>query len=272
MSPDLVIVKLGGSLITDKRADAKAREDVMERLAAEIAAARGELRESLVVGHGSGSFGHVTAERFGLGRGLRHEGGSSPPIGASLTQDAAGRLHRIVMGALLRAGVPGFSVVPSSTFLADRGRLVRGFLEPFLAALDEGLVPVVYGDVVADRTRGVSICSTETAIDYLVRRLRRRGLSVARLLWLGETDGIYDRRGKPIPRVDRRSYRQARRSIGAPAGTDVTGGMLLRLETARSAARLGVESLIFDGRRPGSLEAALLGRDVGGTRVVPDTD
>jgi isopentenyl phosphate kinase len=163
-------------------------------------------------------------------------------------------------------------VAPSSAFLADGGRLVRGFLEPLVAALDEGLVPVVYGDVVADRTLGASICSTEAAVDYLVRRLRRRGRRVARLLWLGETDGIYDRGGRTLPRIDRESYRGARRAIGAAAGTDVTGGMLLRLETARSQARLGIESLIFDGRRPGSLAAALLGRDVGGTRVVPDTD
>lgn len=272
VSPDLVIVKLGGSLITDKRADATARTEVIERLAREIAAARGELRERLVVGHGSGSFGHVAAKRYGLERGLRRDGATSPPIGAAVTQDAAGRLHRIVVDALLRAGVPAFSVAPSSTFLADGGRLVRGFVEPLAAALDEGLVPVVYGDVVADRSMGMSICSTESAIRYLVRRLRRRGLCVARLLWLGETDGIYDRRGETVARIDRKSYRDVRRLIGAPSGTDVTGGMLLRLETARSEARLGIESLIFDGRRPGSLEAALLGREVGGTRVVPDTD
>lgn len=270
-SSDLVMIKLGGSLITDKRGDAKARADVIARLARELAAARGEMTEDVVLGHGSGSFGHVAAARHDLGRGLRRADGEAPPIAASVTQDAAARLHRIVVDALVTAGVPAFSVVPSSTFLADGGRLVRGFLEPLLAALGEGLLPVVYGDVVADRSLGVSICSTETALDYLVRRLRRRGRRVRRLLWLGETAGIYDRQGRTVPRVDAASYRDVRRMIGAPAGTDVTGGMLLRLATARSLARLGVESWIFDGRRPGALESALLGREVAGTHVAPET-
>jgi isopentenyl phosphate kinase len=267
-SSDLLMVKLGGSLITDKRGEAKARVDVIERLAGELAAARAAMTEDVLLGHGSGSFGHLAAARHGLGRGLRHAGGEAPPIAASATQDAAARLHRIVVDALVRAGVPAFSVAPSSAFLADGGRLVRGFIEPLEAALGEGLVPVVYGDVVADRSLGVSICSTENALEYLVRRLRRRGRRVRRVLWLGETAGVYDRQGRTVPRVDAASYRDVRRLIGAPAGTDVTGGMLLRLATARSLARLGVESWIFDGRRSGALESALLGREVAATRVV----
>ena len=272
MHRDLLMIKLGGSLITDKRADAVARTEVIERLASELATARGRLREAVVLGHGSGSFGHVAAKRHGLGNQRPSAEGAPSLIGASATQDAAARLHRLVVDALVRAGVPAFSVAPSSTFLADGGRLVRAFLEPLEAALEQGFVPVVYGDVIADRSRGVSICSTETIVDALVRRLRRRGRRTTRLLWLGETDGIYDREGETIPLVDRAGYAGVRRLIDAPAGTDVTGGMLLRLETARSQARLGIESLIFDGRRPGSLEAALLGRDVGGTRVAPDED
>ncbi len=264
---DLVFVKLGGSLITDKRAVATPRAAVIERLAREIASAHGEA--NLILGHGSGSFGHVAAARHGLGKGLRYDGDSSDLAGVSVTQDAAARLHRQVIDALIQAGAAPFSVVPSSTFLADGGRLVRGFLDPLTTALAEGLLPVVYGDVVADRSRGVSICSTEAAVDYLVRRLLRRGFRVRRLLWAGETGGIYDGDGRVLPRVDAGNYAQVRRWIGAPAGTDVTGGMLLRLETARSLARRGIESWIFDGRSPGALEAGLRGQELAGTRFVP---
>ncbi len=272
---DLVLVKLGGSLITDKRGEAAARTDVVERLAAEIAEARPRLEKQgtgILLGHGSGSFGHVAAARYGLGDGLVRGGERGDPAGVAVTQDQAARLHRIVVDALVRAGERPFSVVASSTFLADRRRIVRGFLDPLLGALELTLLPVVYGDVVVDRTLGVSICSTEEILGYLLRRLRGRGFRIRRLLWCGGTDGVYDREGRTIPRIDARSYRRTLAAIGSAAGTDVTGGMLLRVRTARRLARGGIESWIMNGGHPGRLKAALLGEEVPATRVPPEGD
>ena len=96
---DLVLVKLGGSLITDKRGEAAVRADVVDRLAAEIAAARPRLEwegTGILLGHGSGSFGHVAAARYGLGEGLVRAGERGDPAGVAVTQDQAARLHRIV--------------------------------------------------------------------------------------------------------------------------------------------------------------------------------
>ena len=60
----LTLVKLGGSLITDKRVEKSFRRDVVKRLADEIAAARAVDPElKLLIGHGSGSFGHFAAKR-----------------------------------------------------------------------------------------------------------------------------------------------------------------------------------------------------------------
>ena len=91
-----------------------------------------------------------------------------------------------------------------------------------------------------------------------------------RALWLGVTAGILDSDGMTIPRVDRGNLAEVRRMIGATAGTDVTGGMLLRLETARWLARRGIESWIVDGRVPDLLAAGLAGREIPGTLVAAD--
>ncbi len=270
--PDVVLVKLGGSLLTDKRGEGVARRGVIERLAGEIATALPTMAgprsaERLILGHGSGSFGHVAAARAGLGRGP-YDGKVD---GIADTQDQAARLHRLVVGALVAAGVPAFTWAPSSALTATAGKpAAGGAVEPLLAALDRALVPVTYGDVVIDRRWGAVIFSTETVLHYLIGRLRRRGHAVRRLLWLGETAGVYDREGRTIPRIDAASYRRVLKLVDAPAGTDVTGGMLLRLETARALARLGIESWIFDGTVPGLLAAALAGDPVPGTRFVVD--
>ncbi len=265
---ELVIVKLGGSLITDKRRDAHPRTRVIRRLAREIAGAGGHLGEKLLLSHGSGSFGHATAARHGIGSGPL---GPDSGYGASATRHQAARLHDLVTGELLAAGLAPFTWAPSSAVVARAGRPVSGAIEPLLAALDFGLLPVVYGEVVTDREWGASIVSTEAVLRYLSGRLRRRGLAVRRVLWLGATAGILDGEGETVPRIDLSSYARVRRMIGATAGTDVTGGMLLRLETTRWLARRGVESWIVDGRSPGLLAAALEGRDVPGTRFAAET-
>ncbi len=266
---ELTIVKLGGSLITDKRREAHARNAVIHRLSGEVATALPELGTGLVIGHGSGSFGHVAAHRYGLGKGpFRPE--TSEAIGVGITQDQAARLHRLVMHELLEQGVPAFGWAPSSALVARRGKPVRGTIEPLWEALANGWVPVIYGDVITDLEWGAGICSTETAVAYLVGRWRRRGVRVRRVIWCGETRGIYDRDGTTIETLDSRGGSALRSQIEGAAGTDVTGGMRLRLDTALALARAGIESLLIDGRVEGLLGRALAGGSVPGTRVLPE--
>lgn len=265
MRPPIVLVKLGGSLITEKSREETARPEVLSRLAGEIARAAAKIPDRVLVGHGSGSFGHVAAKRSGIAGGLR-----SPDQlpGVSLTQDRAAALHRLVIEALLEAGSCPFSIAPSSAVTAETGRPVTLSDEPLLLALERGLLPVIYGDVVMDRDWGVSIASTEKLFDLLVRSLLSHGFAVRRVLWLGETDGLWDAERKTIPRVSAGSFAEAVKAIGAPSGTDVTGGMLHRLESALALARLGVPSLLANGLTPGLLESALQGDEVPGTEVV----
>lgn len=261
----VILVKLGGSLITDKTRPESPRTEVIERLAGEIARAASALSGRLIIGHGSGSFGHVAARRFGLAQGIRS---ADQLPGVSLTQERAAALHRIVTGALAAAGALPFSIAPSSCVVSAGGLPATLADEPLRLALRQGLLPVVYGDVVADRDQGVSICSTERFFDLLARRLRESGLTIGRILWLGETDGVWDDAGRTIPSISAETFARAAQAIGAPAGTDVTGGMLHRVETALGLARLGIPSLILNGLVPGALERALSGETAGGTEVL----
>jgi isopentenyl phosphate kinase len=263
--PPLTLIKLGGSLITDKRRPGRARRQVIARLAGEIAAGAGTSPGRLVVGHGSGSFGHPAAARHGVHRG--DDGGG--PAGVAETQARAATLHRLVVDALLEAGATPFSLAPSSFMAASAGRPVGLSIEPLMLALDRALLPVTYGDVVLDRRQGAAICSTETVFTALIRALGRRGRPVRRVLWLGETEGVWDAAGQLVGEITRANLAPVLEAAGAAAGTDVTGGMRHRLETAAALARHGVESWILDGLVPGRLARALGGDVVPGTRVLP---
>ncbi len=264
MVRELLLVKWGGSLITDKRRAETARPRVLARLAGELAeglpraAARGL---AVVLGHGSGSFGHVAAARHGLAGGLTAPGQLA---GVAETQARAAALHHRVLDALSAAGLAPFSVAPSSALVGDGAEAPAVFAEPVALALAAGLLPVVYGDVVMDRRQGVAICSTERVFAALVTALPDFGWRPAAALWLGETAGVYDAGGTPLARIGAAGPAPP---AGAAAGTDVTGGMAHRLATARALARGGVPSRIVDGRVPGLLARALAGEEVAGTRV-----
>jgi len=264
----VALLKLGGSLITDKARPDTPRPTVLRRLAAEIAEgiARWPAGHRLILGHGSGSFGHEAAARYRI-----HEGLGDPDRlpGVPATQERAAALHHLVLEELSRAGLLPFSVAPSSALVAAGGRPVRFAAEPLALGLGVGLLPVVYGDVVMDREQGCAICSTESVFLALEPALAERGIRIDQALWAGATPGILDASGRPIERVVPTDSGGARAVAGGAAETDVTGGMLHRLEAALELAERGIASLIFDGTVPGHLTAALRGDPVPGTRVLP---
>jgi len=265
MPRPFVLLKLGGSLITDKSRPGVARHAAIRRLARELAAAATNPRAPrLLVGHGSGSYGHAAAANGGLTPGAD----ATQRLDAiARTQRRAAELHRIVVAALADAGARPFSFAPSSFLSTVNGRVTGLFAEPIFEALDRGLLPVVYGDIVLDRKRGAVIVSTEALFLVLAKEAARRSRPIALAVWLGETDGVDDDDGCTIARLTAAAaLRTARRVTGA-SGVDVTGGMALRLRAAGTLAKAGVASAIVDGRKPGAIAAAIAGRATGGTRV-----
>ena len=258
---EVTLVKLGGSLITDKTKPRTVAKEHVRRLAAEIAA--GWSGSGLVIGHGSGSFGHPEARAAGLaGRGgCARSAADVDRMGIARTQSAAFELHRLVVSSLVEAGVPAYSQLPSGFLTARDGEVDGPPPAPMAAALRQGLTPVTMGDVVVDRARGASIASTETVFEFLAGALVPLGIEVRRAVWLGVTAGVLDGTGRLVPRVDEANIRAVSAAVGGSPAVDVTGGMEHRLAVAWRLARGGVESLIVDGREPGLLQSVLQNRD-----------
>ncbi|MFN8487115.1 MAG: isopentenyl phosphate kinase [Caldilineaceae bacterium] len=254
-----IFLKLGGSLITDKRLAETPRLDVIQRLAAEIAEVRRQnptLR--LVIGHGSGSFGHVHAKQHGTRNGV-----ATPEQwhGFALTADAAARLNRIMVNALLVAGIPAWSIQPSAALRCVDGRIQDGSLDQVVQqALQRGLVPLVYGDTVLDEGRGGTIASTEEIFEWLAPRLHPQ-----RLVLAGEVDGIYtadpqlDPGAKKLPAVTPTMLHAIQAGLGASHGVDVTGGMAAKVVQAIKMVNQqpGREVIICSGLIAGHVQKAL---------------
>ncbi len=261
MSARLVFLKLGGSLITVKDRPHTPRLEVLERLASEIAEAVSEDSElRILLGHGSGSFGHFPASRYHTRQGVH-----SPVEWQGFVEvwrEAAG-LKDLVMTALAGANLPAVALSPSGAVTASDGSIITWNLRPIQSALANKLLPVIHGDVVFDEARGGTILSTEDQFTYLAPQLHP-----ASLLLAGIEPGVwrdYPLNTSLVDEITPATLAGTEAGLKGSAATDVTGGMLDKVSqlVALTGRLKGLNACIFSGEVHGNVRRALLGEDLG---------
>jgi isopentenyl phosphate kinase len=257
----MMLVKLGGSVITDKSRLRTFRQSSCRRLAKELLPARKEL--TLV--HGAGSFGHIEAKRHGLNKGFRAKSQLSHV--ASVQRDVR-ELNLKVLEALIDSGIRAVSVSPASSAVFAKG-IVRSFnSRRFSDIIELGLTPVTFGDVVPDKVLGFSICSGDVMMQALAEEFEPRIV-----VFCADVDGVFesdpkvDRKAKLIPILDRSRLISLKRTDAKHP--DVTGSIYGKLERMLAIAKHCEKCMIVNGNVPGRLEQALRGRRVVSTEVVP---
>jgi len=255
-----LVVKLGGSVITDKRRPFVVRRATLRRLAHELAAAK----EPLILIHGGGSFGHPVASKYGIAGGYKNK---NQLMGMSLTHRAMERLNANVIEALQKAGLPAIAVQPSACTVVSGGQIQSMELAPIKKLLELGIVPVLYGDAVPDLSKGMSILSGDQIVAYLALKLE-----APRVILGVDVDGVCTANPKKAKRVEivRRitpADEKLIASLGAAEGKDVTGGMGNKVRELLALAERGVEAEIVNATKPGILKRAVQGERGLGTVV-----
>ncbi len=261
---ELILIKLGGSLITDKDKAYTAKPEVIKRLAKEIKSCR-DKGFHFLISHGSGSFGHTSATKYGTAEGLKRE--KESVYGLAIVQYDAITINRIVNEIFLEEGLPVLSFVPSSFTLSESKNLSKIFVDPIIEALKIDALPLVFGDVILDKKLGCCIYSGERTLDNLIRPLKEAGHSIGIVIHCGSTDGVYNKGGKTIPAITLKSFKNFTEVISYSSSTDVTGGMLHKVEECLAAAKKGINSLIINGNIKGNLKKAIFGQKVKGTWI-----
>lgn len=266
-------IKFGGSVITDKTGQERADAAVIQQLAGELAtacAAAPDLR--VIVGHGSGSFGHSYAQRYGVHRGIAPQGNW---MGFAHTAAAALRLNRIVIDALLAAGLPALALQPSTTLRSSNGNVVGWDTTTVMRTLNHGMLPVIHGDVAFDDRQGAAIISTEQLLSYLALEVPE--LQPTRIILVGEA-GVFtaDPHTNPqahrIAWISRENIATVLHTAGASRGADVTGGMQSKVALMwQLVERIPGLTVHLIGPAPDLLTRALLGQAHGeGTTIALD--
>jgi len=247
---DRIMLKLGGSVITDKSGDCAIDRDRLSGIARDIARAR---KDGILIVHGAGSCGHPEAKRYHL------DTGAAPGQagGIAVTHQAVSALNAGVVAALRQEGIEAVGIHPLHAGYADGGRLVAFECRHLDQMLALGIVPVIHGDVVMDRSRGACIVSGDQLIRFLAGRLSLQRVGLAT-----DVPGVLDR-GMVVPVITPATIQTLQ--IGSSTHTDVTGGMRGKIAELLELAEAGIGSEIFHVSR---IPDFLAGRDCNGTRII----
>ena len=249
------ILKLGGSVITEKSAgaDGAIRYDTLATIAEEIA----HFQDTpLIIVHGAGSFGHPQAKKYHIQQGVTAENRE----GIYETHTAVKELNTVVVSALREKGIEAVPVHPLHGCLSSDGILCESSFENLNLMIKLGLVPVIHGDVVMDLVRGACIVSGDQLIRVLAKALGMDRVGLAT-----DVPGLLAE--------DRSVVRELRRSlvhqvtIGTSSHIDVTGGMEGKIAELLSLADYGITSEIF---HISQLASFFREGDHGGTRILPE--
>lgn len=261
----LMILKLGGSIITRKEAEEPTvNHENLKRIAGEIAQST---HQKLIVVHGAGSYGHPLAKKYMIGDEIKDsEDLKEKLLGFSRTQQAVKELNGIVTQHLRNEGTLSVSVQPSS-FITTRGkRIEQADLTLMRRYLELGFVPVIYGDVVLDSDESIkmAVLSGDQIVAYLAEKL-----DAERVILATDVDGLYNKNPKKYhdAHLIKTVSSLAEIETGEETTVDVTGGMGGKVKELLSLLDLGIESEIINANKKGNIEKILSGEKIRGTNV-----
>ncbi len=257
-----ILIKLGGSLITDKtraRTFRRGSTTAIVRQIARVLSLKPDIR--LVIGHGSGSFGHFEAQRHHTIDGVSSE---EDWLGFAKVGEAAVALSQLVLNECLSQGLAVMRIQPSSLTVAERGRIKSMDTTLIKRALNSGVIPLLHGDIALDSRIGGTIVSTEAIFAHLTEPL-----SVSTIILLGEVDGVLDEDGQLIASITPSNVDHLRSALSEAHGVDVTGGMLRKVEDMLILVKVHPELrvMIANGNRDRVLEDLLINAQSVGTVI-----
>jgi isopentenyl phosphate kinase len=262
IKPKPIILKIGGSVITDKSGELAARTAEMNRLAEELKKAN---VQNLVIVHGGGSFGHPLAQRYAIKEGLKD---TSQIIGFAETHHVMTVLNGLFMDALVWHDIPAVSVTSSSCIITENGRIKCFETAPLALLLKMGFLPVLYGDAVLDTKLGFTILSGDQLVSYIATKFN------AKCIIMGiDVDGLYnadpktEKNAKMFKHLTLEELKKLQSNFGKPTACDVTGGMFGKIVELLPAIENGIPVAIVNASKPNYIYKALKGESVEGTLI-----
>jgi len=227
MVSEPVIIKIGGSVLGDKTQDMIFRENVISSVIKDIADLYKNKKTRFVIVHGVSSAGHMPVKKYELYKGFL---GEYQLIGYTIAQNRVNKLRQLVLNYMEQEGLPGIEFYPSSLLVGDKGRVVEYYDNSIKALFNVGITPVISGDMMADKTMGLSVCSGDQLVFVMAEIFGAK-----KIIFGVDVDGVFDRgpaagEGTLITDISFEKIKAVAESAQGAHGVDVSGGMRGKLK------------------------------------------
>jgi len=253
------IIKIGGSIITDKTKENTFNQKTMDNLSGQIK----KSNKKTILIHGAGSFGHILAKKYDLNDGYnRYE----QIKGFSLTHEKVQRLNSLVLESLQKYNLPVVSISPHSVVKLNNHKLGKIDYKIFEEYLQKDFIPVTFGDVVLDKKLGFSICSGDLLVMALAEYFKPE-----KVIFVMDEDGLYtsnpkmDKDAEFIRETNRKELEDLTTTLDKHA--DVTGGMYGKIQIIKKISKQKIDTFLVNGNKPDRLFKTLVGKKTTNTIV-----
>jgi len=273
MTRKITILKLGGSLLTDKSKPYSLRKDKLNAVVREIKECIDlGLIEELVIIHGVGSYGHPPVLKYLLHRGFKSE---DQLIHLSETQAIVNDYRNMIVKSFLEMEIPINLMHASSIVVGNKMRIVEYNFKPLTGFLALGMIPLIGGDMMFDETMGFSVCGGDQLAVIISYELK-----ASHLIFATDVPGVYDKDPKKETKailfksININEIENVIKKIEEANKTDASGrmkGKLLSIMSTRDLRDLiedGLKISIISMMEEGNLQKYLEGHEIDATKIV----
>jgi len=240
----MYVVKIGGSVLTDKTRPFSYREKIANEIARVLKGFKG------ILVHGVGSYGHPLAIKYRLWEGLREN-----TIEWADTRLHVLKLHMRFLEALISNGIPAVTFGPAN--MVSYGLWNKKPLEEFLK---HGFVPVLFGDGILDKELGLKVISGDDIVAELSMIFREE---IDAVVFCVDVDGIFtdDPKKNPNAKLIKEISRENLLKF-ARSSEDFSGAMKKKAESIMRIPE-EIPVYIINGLKPENIKRVFKGENPG---------
>jgi len=242
----MILIKLGGSIITNKEKPLSARRKAIDSILNQIK----RIREPMILVHGGGSYGHYWSVKYDM----HTKPAKYDMRGVSIVKNSMIDLNKIILNSAVKNRINAYCLPP--TDFMNGNKPIKNKILAINEIAKSGLTPVTYGDALWFGKKKSYILSGDVIMNIIGKILKPR-LSIFVL----DVDGVYSNtKSKKLIHDFKKE-----KPIISKNKIDVTGGMTRKITEATNMSKSGLKVFFVNGNKPKRILDAVSGKKFEGT-------
>ena len=242
----MILIKLGGSIITNKQKPLSPRRKTINSILKEI----GKIKEPVIIVHGGGSYGHYWSVKYDM----HTRPAKTSPKGVAIVKNSMVELNKIILDSAVKNKINSYCLPP--TDFMNGNKAIKSKILTIYDIAKSGLTPITFGDALWFGQKKSYILSGDVIMTTIAKILKPR-LS----LFVLDVDGVYsDLKTNKLIRNFKKEKPEIRNNK-----IDVTGGMTRKITEANKMAKVGLKVFFVNGNKPKRISDAISGKKFEGT-------